>query len=219
MPSSLMNYKSNQEQENEFSQLGTSYQDELLSNSFISEAETRNEVSDYDILDLFKNSQGEIKQSLEKLKKRRNGKPRISTQQNLKVFDLTSKNLGSLDALMNDRSSIDLKSGGSNLLGLGSSGHGGDFGYESLSYGHEEENQQAYGPSTQCLNGLNPLLLLLTGALALAGYYFLYTRLTAIAGKRKKRDLHVHDGIPQSFFNGGYDLAGSLIMQKVAQKA
>jgi len=70
-----------------------------------------------------------------------------------------------------------LNSKSDGLLGLATSGFGG---------GHEPE--YGYGPSTQCKTGLNPLLLLLTLAAAAAGFYFIYTKLSSLAG-RKKRDL------------------------------
>lgn len=163
---------------------------------------SESELSDLDDLDYFRSNQEEMETAaLEKLIKNRNGKPGIPS--------FSSKNLASLlsgnGALPKERGSIDSKNGGSNLLGLGSSGYGSDFGYESIGYG-TEVGHQAYGPSTQCLNGLNPLLLLLTGALALAGYYFMYTRLTAIGGRKKREDesLHVHELMLRSVFHGGY---------------
>lgn len=92
----------------------------------------------------------------------------------------------------------------SGLLGLGSSGYGDDFGYDTHS-----ADIGGYGYNQCSQNGLNPLLLLLTLALAAAGYYIMYTRLNAIAGKRKKRE--ESDG----FFSPIYDtiLAGGLFFK------
>lgn len=70
----------------------------------------------------------------------------------------------------------------SGLLGLGS-----DYGHDTYSSGVSGYGV-GYAPSTQCNTGLNPLLLVLTAAIAIAGFYFMYTRLTVIPGKRKKRD-------------------------------
>ena len=80
------------------------------------------------------------------------------------------------------------------LLGLGSSGYGG---YEPTSV----VSGYGYGPSQQCKTGLNPLLVLLTLAAAAAGFYFLYTKVTKIAG-RKRRDLEL-DPISEFVYTGG----------------
>lgn len=103
-----------------------------------------------------------------------------------------------------------LKNRDSEILGLGSSGYGDDFGYNSYSgdlggYGH------GYNSCQQ--NGLNPLLLLLTAALAAAGYYFLYTRLTVIAGKKKRRDVESEgflNSLYDSVFAGGFVIVTSM---------
>jgi hypothetical protein len=106
-----------------------------------------------------------------------------------------------------------LKNRDSDILGLGSSGYGDDFGYSPYSgdlggYGHQSCQQ----------NGLNPLLLILTLALAGAGYYIMYTRLTAIAGKRKKRD-DESDGflysLYDSVFAGGFSDVTNLAFKTV----
>lgn len=115
------------------------------------------------------------------------------------AVDLTGAGgaLGGLGALgaagltgLNDRSQ--------GLLGLGSSGYGhSEYGYEPAISGY------GLGPSQQCKSGLNPLLVLLTLAIAAGGFYFLYTKLTSLAG-RKKRDLSeiLVDGLSDIIFNG-----------------
>jgi hypothetical protein len=89
-----------------------------------------------------------------------------------------------------------LNSRGDGLVGLGSSGYGG---YEPTSV----VSGYGYGPSQQCKTGLNPLLVLLTLAAAAAGFYFLYTKITKIAG-RKKRDLIDMDQVSEFVFAGGF---------------
>ena len=90
------------------------------------------------------------------------------------------------------------------LLGLGSSGYGG---YESPGV----VSGYGYGPSQQCKTGLNPLLVLLTLAAAAAGFYFLYTKITKITG-RKKRDLIDSDPIADFVFTGGSTQLSNLIV-------
>jgi len=104
-----------------------------------------------------------------------------------------------------------LNNRGQGLLGLGSSGYGvghSGIGYEPTSV----VSGYGYGPSQQCKTGLNPLLVLLTLAAAAAGFYFLYTKVTGIAG-RKKRELLLGqyglDSIADSVFTGGFFLSFS----------
>ena len=128
--------------------------------------------------------------------RRRNGQaalaasPAASPASNAGVSDLTgaggSLGLAGLTGL-NSRNDA--------LLGLGSSGYGG---YEPTSV----VSGYGYGPSQQCKTGLNPLLVLLTLAAAAAGFYFLYTKVTKITG-RKKRDLINLDPISDFVFTGG----------------
>lgn len=119
---------------------------------------------------------------------------------NSNAVDLTGAGagLGALGAAgltgLNDR--------GSNLLGLGSSGYGSGHsgyggGYEPVLSGY------GLGPSQQCKNGLNPLLTLLTLAIAAAGFYFIYTKLTSITG-RKKRDLNLLEILADLVTNGAF---------------
>ena len=92
------------------------------------------------------------------------------------------------------------------LLGLGSSGYGGGhsgIGYEPTSV----VSGYGYGPSQQCKTGLNPLLVLLTLAAAAAGFYFLYTKVTGITGRKKREllwGLFDLDSMADAVFNGGF---------------
>jgi hypothetical protein len=97
-----------------------------------------------------------------------------------------------------------LNNRGQGLLGLGSSGYGGghsDGGYEPTSV----VSGYGYGPSQQCKTGLNPLLVLLTLAAAAAGFYFIYTKLTSIAGRKKREagDSFDLDWLADVVFTGG----------------
>jgi hypothetical protein len=96
------------------------------------------------------------------------------------------------------------------LLGLGSSGYGQTgIGYEPTSV----VSGYGYGPSQQCKTGLNPLLVLLTLAAAGAGFYFLYTKVTGIAGRKKRELLWGQfglDSIADSVFTGGFSNASQL---------
>ena len=98
-----------------------------------------------------------------------------------------------------------LNNRGQGLLGLGSSGYGGGghtgIGYEPTSV----VSGYGYGPSQQCKTGLNPLLVLLTLAAAGAGFYFLYTKLTSLAGRKKREASESYhlDWIADLVFNGG----------------
>ena len=96
------------------------------------------------------------------------------------------------------------------LLGLGSSGYGNSgYGYEPAISGY------GLGPSQQCKSGLNPLLTLLTLAVAAAGFYFLYTKLTSLAGRKKRDDSgHYLDDLADTFFNGSYTGRNKLSYKK-----
>jgi hypothetical protein len=100
---------------------------------------------------------------------------------------------------------------GQGLLGLGSSGYGvghSGYGYEPVISGY------GLGPSQQCKSGINPLLALLTLAIAAAGFYFIYTKLTSITG-RKKRDLFEFylDSIADTVFRGALRFPGSRLLE------
>ena len=63
--------------------------------------------------------------------------------------------------------------------GIGRTGYGGGSGY-----GGPVSFVSGYGPNTQCEQGINPLLALLTLAGAVVGFYFIYIKLTMSGGRR-----------------------------------
>ena len=69
--------------------------------------------------------------------------------------------------------------GGGLGAGIGRTGYGGGSGY-----GGPVSFVSGYGPNTQCEQGINPLLALLTLAGAAVGFYFIYIKLTMSGGRR-----------------------------------